>query len=156
MFYVNLGVFLTCRMCFSKYKHQPYGKIVSEPKVTHYLKADPSRASWYNPFTQCANSFFSLSALFAAPAFPQQFPVPALSSLLNRCQPNMILLPVKETKEHDLLPLPACPADSSTDVGVVPCCKPSHDVAVIRITKRPGFACKQPHRHCSHMEILAF
>ncbi|XP_072701998.1 guanine nucleotide-binding protein G(I)/G(S)/G(O) subunit gamma-7 isoform X1 [Ciconia boyciana] len=28
-------------------------KIVSEPKVAHYLKADPSRAFWYNPLTQC-------------------------------------------------------------------------------------------------------
>lgn len=88
-------------------------KIVSEPKVAHYLRADPSRAFWSNPFTQCASSFFSLSALFPAPAFPQQFPVPALSSDLNRCQPNVTSLPVRETKENDLLPLPGCPADSS-------------------------------------------
>lgn len=132
-------------------------KIVSEPKVAHYLKADPSHAFWYNPFTQCVSSFYSLSAWFPAPAFPQQFPVPALSSELNHCQPNVTSLPVRETKENDLLlPLPVCPADSSADVGVAPCCKPSHDVAVISITKRPGFAWKQPHRRCSHMEILAF
>lgn len=37
-------------------------KIVSEPKVAHYLKADPSRAFWYNPFTQCVSSFYSFSA----------------------------------------------------------------------------------------------
>ena len=37
-------------------------KIVSEPKVAQYLKADPSRACQYSPLTQCVSSFFSLSA----------------------------------------------------------------------------------------------
>lgn len=110
-------------------------KAVSEPKVAHHLKAEPSRAFWYSPFAQCVSSFFSLSARFPAPAFPRRFP--ALSSELNRRQPNVTSLPVRETKANDLLlPLPVCPADSSAHVGVAPCCEPSHDVAVISITKK--------------------
>lgn len=103
----------------------------SEPKVAGPLKAEPSRAPWCSPFAHCGSAFFSLAAS------RWQFLAPALSSELNRRQPNVISLPVRETKENDLqLPLPGCPADSSAHVGVAPCCKASHDVAVIGVTKR--------------------